>query len=62
MQVCAQYNITAIAFLSKFGKGATLVPNVASHNISKVGAAITACQSYGAKVLLSLGGQGGMAT
>ena len=60
MQVCAQYNITAIAFLSKFGKGSDLMPNVASHNTSMIEAAITACQSYGAKILLSLGGQGGM--
>ena len=60
MQVCAQYNITAIAFLSTFGKGAPLMPNLANHNVSTIEAAITACQSYGAKILLSLGGQGGM--
>ncbi len=60
VQVCAQYNITAIAFLAEFGQSMPLLPNVAGHNISEVGPAITACQSYGAKILLSLGGQGGM--
>lgn len=60
MQVCAQYNITAIAFLAEFGQSAPLVPDVANHDVSQVGPAITACQSYGAKVLLSMGGQGGM--
>lgn len=60
MQICAQYNITAIAFLSKFGGPSDLVPNLANHNSSTVEAAITACQSYGAKILLSLGGHGGM--
>jgi hypothetical protein len=59
-QVCAQYNITAIAFLAEFGQSMPLLPNVAGHNISEVGPAITACQSYGAKILLSMGGQGGM--
>ena len=60
MQICAQYNITAIAFLSKFGGSSDLMPNLANHNSSTVEAAITACQSYGAKILLSLGGHGGM--
>ena len=60
VQVCAQYNITAIAFLAEFGQSMPLLPNVAGHNISEVGPAITACQSYGAKILLSMGGQGGM--
>ncbi len=60
VQVCAQYNITAIAFLAEFGQSMPLSPNIAGHNISEVGPAITACQSYGAKILLSMGGQGGM--
>jgi len=60
LQVCAQYNITAIAFLPAFGQSAPLLPNIAGHNISKVGAAITTCQSYGTKILLSMGGQAGV--
>lgn len=60
MQICAQYNITVISFLSKFGKGSDLVPDVTNHKTSVIEAAIKACQSYGAKILLSLGGQGGM--